>query len=152
MSQKLNQAHVLNNPLSGISVENNDFSIEEIVAAMSQVQLKDIQISELHLEIDKLKNVDQSTQKIAQLEENIEELKHKIEDQEGSLTRRFPLIGVRHLIWDTIINSIVDFRPYLDMLEDTTALSCKSLHKCVVINETMLLVCLKQQLMSNCRH
>ena len=47
--------------------ENTELSIEEIVAAMSQVQLKEIQISELHLEIDRLKKVDQSNHKISQL-------------------------------------------------------------------------------------
>jgi len=89
------------------------------------------------LEIDKLRNVDHSTQNIFQLEENIEELKQKIEDQEDNLTGRFPLIGAKHLIWDSIINLTVDFRHYLDMLEEKALLSCKSLHKCVVVNETM---------------
>jgi len=58
LSQKLNQVPVVDNPLPGMTIENSDLSIEDIVVAMYQVQLKDIQISELHLEIDKLKNVD----------------------------------------------------------------------------------------------
>jgi len=49
------------NPLTGVIGEIGDLPTEEIVAGMSQVQLKEIQISELHLEIDKLKNADQST-------------------------------------------------------------------------------------------
>lgn len=72
LSQKMDQAPVLNNPLSGISGENNELSTEEIVTTMAQVQLKEIQIYELHLEIDRLKKVDQMTQKIGQLEEKIE--------------------------------------------------------------------------------
>lgn len=47
------------------------------------------------------------------------------------------MLGAKHLIWDAIVHSVVDFRPYLDVLEDKVALSCKALHKCVVINETM---------------
>ena len=104
---------------------------------MSQVQLKDIKISELHLEIDRLKKVDQGAQKISHLEEKMEELKQKIGDQQSSLTGRSALLGARYLIWDVIISSMVKFRPYLDMLEDKEALYPKSLHKCVVLNETM---------------
>jgi len=32
---------------------------------------------------------------------------------------------------------MVDFRPFLDMLEDKETLYCKAVHKCVFINETM---------------
>jgi len=67
----------------------------------------------------------------------MEELKQKIEDHECSLTGRSSLLGAMHLIWDVIVNSVVDLRPYLDMLEDKATLYCKALHKCVVINETM---------------
>lgn len=101
---------------------------------MYQMQLKEIQISELHLEIDRLKKADQGTHKIAHLEEKVEELKQKIEDQECSLMVRSALLGAIHLIWDAIVISVVDFRPYLDMLEDKEALSCKALHKCVLMN------------------
>lgn len=104
---------------------------------MAQVQLKDIKISELHLEIEILKKDDHYTHKIAQLEEKVEELKLKIEDQECSLMGRSTLLGAKHLIWDVIINSVVEFRPYLDMLEDKGTLSCKALHKCVVLNENL---------------
>jgi len=65
-------------------------------------------------------------------------LKQKIEDQQYSLMGRSVLLGARHLIWDVIVSSVVDFRPYLDMLEDKATLSCKALHKCVVLNETMI--------------
>ena len=41
------------------------------------------------------------------------------------------------MIWDAITKLMVEFRPYLDMMEDKDALSCKALHKCVVLNETM---------------
>jgi len=54
LSEKLNQAPTLNNPLAALSGENTELSIEEIIAAMSQVQLKEIHIFVLHLEIDKL--------------------------------------------------------------------------------------------------
>jgi len=51
-----------------------------MVAAMSQVQLNEIQISELNLEIEKLKKADQGTHRIVELEGKVEELKQKIED------------------------------------------------------------------------
>lgn len=41
------------------------------------------------------------------------------------------------MIWDEITKSLVEFKPYLDMVEDKDTLSCKSLHKCIVLNETM---------------
>lgn len=47
---------------------------------MSQVKLKEIQISELHPEIDRLKKADQGIHKISMLEEKVEELKQKIKD------------------------------------------------------------------------
>ena len=78
---------------------------------MSQVHLKDIKISELHLEIDKLKKADQGAHKISQLEEKMEELKQKIGDQQSNLTGKSTLLGARYLIWDVIISSVVDFRP-----------------------------------------
>lgn len=35
---------------------------------------------------------------------------------------RSALLGARHLIWDVIVSSVVDFRPYLDMLEEKVGL------------------------------
>jgi len=67
----------------------------------------------------------------------VEELKQKIEDQEGSLMGRSAFLEAKNLIWGVIVNSVVEFRPYLDMLEDKATLSCKALDKCVVLNETM---------------
>jgi len=92
----------------------------------------------------------------------VEELKQKIENQECSMMGRYALLGARHLIWDVIISSVVDFRPYLDMLEDKATLSCNALHKCVVLNETMtkrtpdiakmLLVYSTRRPMINCKY
>lgn len=58
LSEKLNQAPTLIDHLAALCGENTELSIEEIVAAMSQVQLKEIQIPEIHLEIDRLKKAD----------------------------------------------------------------------------------------------
>ena len=68
--KKLEQVPQVTNTSTSIIVENNDLSTEEIVAAMSQVQLKDIEISELQLENDKLKkDSDQNSENITKLEE-----------------------------------------------------------------------------------
>jgi len=53
------------------------------------------------------------------------------------LKGKIPLIGVKHLIWDSIIDLTVSFRPYLDMVEDKAALIMKALQKCAVVNKTM---------------
>ena len=136
--KKLEQVPQVTNTSTSIIVENNDLSTEEIVAAMSQVQLKDIEISELQLENDKLKkDSDQNSEKITKLEEEKQSLEQKIEDLRDRLKGKIPLIGAKHLIWDSIIDLTVTFRPYLDMVEDKAALTMKALQKCAVVNETM---------------
>lgn len=137
LSEKLKHAEN-SNPLAAWPQEGIEMTTGEIVAAMSQVKLKDIQISELNLKIEKLKKADQGTLKIAELEGKVEELKQKLEDQEYGLTGRVALLGDRHLIWDEITKSLMEFRPYLDIMEDKVALSCKALHKYVVLNDTMV--------------
>ena len=136
--KKLDQVPRVTNTSTSIIVENNDLSTEEIVATMSQVQLKDIEISELQLENDKLKkDSDQNSEKITKLEEEKQSLEQKIEDLRDRLKGKIPLIGAKHLIWDSIIDLTVTFRPYLDMVEDKVALTMKALQKCAVVNETM---------------
>ena len=73
--KKLEKVPQVTNTSTSIIVENNDLSTEEIVSTMSQVQLKDIEISELQLENDKLKkDFDQNSEKITKLEEEKQSL------------------------------------------------------------------------------
>ena len=58
LSDKLNQPQTLNKPLVELFRENGELSIEQIVVAMAQVQLKEIQIVEINLEIDELNKSD----------------------------------------------------------------------------------------------
>ena len=105
---------------------------------MSQIKLKGIQISKLDLEIDKLKkDVEHSAEKVTNLEKNVEDLKSEIDDLKYKLRGNLPLVGAKHIVWDSIIEMSKTVRPYLDMMEDKTALFNKALHKCVVANETM---------------
>lgn len=80
LSEKLKHATNSNNPLVVWPQEGTGMSKEEMVAAMSQVHLKEIQISELNLEIERLKKAEQGTHMIVELEGKVEELKQKIKD------------------------------------------------------------------------
>jgi len=75
---------------------------------------------------------------MVELEEEVKGLKQRIVDLECSLTGKEALLEARHLVWDEIIKSVLDFRPYRNMMEDKDALACKALHKCVLLNETLL--------------
>ena len=105
---------------------------------MSQIKLKGIHISELDLEINKIKkDVEQSAKKVTNLEKNVEDLKTEIDDIKYKLRGKLPLVGAKHIIWDFIIEMSRIVIPYLNMMEDKTTLFKKALHKCVVANETM---------------
>jgi len=101
------------------------------------VQLQEIQISKLNLEIEKLKKDTHDMHMITELEGEVKELRQRVADQEYSLTRKDSLLGARHLVWDEITKSMIEFRLYLDFMEDKDALACKDFHRCVVVNETM---------------
>lgn len=58
LSNTINQTPTLDNAFAPLSGENAEKPTEEIIARMSQVHLKDIKISELYVEIDRLKKAD----------------------------------------------------------------------------------------------
>jgi len=62
---------------------------------------------------------------------------NKVKELNDKLKGRGPLLGARHALWDSIIGEATKFRPYLEMMEDKSALANKALHKRLVINEIM---------------
>jgi len=76
---------------------------------MSQVQLKVIQISEFNSEIEKVKKDIQDMHRIAELEEEVKELRQRVADQKCSLTGKTALLGASYLIWDEITKSVMEF-------------------------------------------
>lgn len=75
LSDKLTHALNSTTPLSTWPREGTGATEEEVIIAMSQVQLREIQIYELNLEIEKLRKAKEDNHKIYELKEEVKELR-----------------------------------------------------------------------------
>ena len=125
-------------PLVNIERPLNEFSVDDILVPMSQVSLKEVEITELKEENEKIKS-----ELARSIEEKNKTLNYKIQmqkklsDLKERSTRRAPLQGAKHLIWATLLVEITNFRHYLNFIDDESALVNLATQKLRLANDTM---------------
>ena len=86
---------------------------------MSQVSLKDEEIKGLKSENWKLDKVVKKKEEEKNFFENkSKELLEKNEKMVEKVSRKWPVQGPRHLIWDMIVTKVTKMRPYLNFIKD----------------------------------
>jgi FtsZ-binding cell division protein ZapB len=121
------------------SSQEKDVSTENMVKSMSQVKLKDVEIEELKQENQKLKQeAAQRSEKSNQIQKEHNCLQEKVSKLKSRIKGKVPLQGAKHLLWDSLAVDITKFRQYLNFVDDKSIVASTTLHRCVIVNETLL--------------
>ena len=116
----------------------NEFFADALLVPMSQVSLKEVETKGLkddneNIKLELAKSIEEKNKSLN--EKN--QLQKKFNELRERNTRKVPLQGAKHLIWDTLSIEITKFRHYLNFISNESALVNLASRRLKLSNETM---------------